>query len=186
MAQSDGEEAMRVLVLAAALIAAPGANAQSVCDAIQHAARVGATDVRFATFRRAMPASPQGFDCRINLKGSLAAYACSMPVEPGTAPARSKALIEDVRACVAPSVIVEQTPKPSNAVFMISRSPNSWVVVNGADDPTRVYMNVVVAWPRPARSSSDSSSQAPVTTPDPWQPAYDPGIEKPHYPTPGQ
>ena len=175
---------MRVLkpfVLAVALVAAPAANAQSVCEAIQHAAKVGASDNRFIAFRREMPA-PAGFECRINQKGRIGAYACSMPVEPGTGVARTKALIADIRACVAPSLIVEQNPRAANAVFMISNRPKTWVIVNGADDPTRIYMNVVVSRVPPSRPSGSFQVPGPVT--DPYAVPFDPGTERPHYPAP--
>lgn len=177
---------MRILepfVLAAALVAADAASAEPICDAIQHAARIGASDNHFAAFRGDMPA-PQGFACRINIDGGLGAYACSMPVEPQARVATAKAVIEAIRACVRSSLIVEKDPKEANAVFMISRRPQSWVVVNGADDPARIYMNVVVAG-RGASSGQGQPSFQVLTGREIesryGETPYDPGVEtRPH------
>ena len=182
---------LKPFVLAAALAAGPVAQAQPICDAIKHAAKIGASDSHFAAFRREMPVL-DGFTCRINVRGRMGAYACSTPVAPGARVATAKALIDTVRACVASWLITEQRPKEANAVFMTSRGPQSWVVINGADDPTRIYINVVVSGvssraPAPASDSGWTTSQ--VTSPydsstSYGSPPYDPGTEAPHFPKP--
>jgi len=176
---------LKPLVLVATLVAAPAANAASICDAIKHAATIGASDNRFVAFRRETPA-PEGFACRINTGADLAAYACSTPVEPEARAARTSALIDEIRTCVAASLIVETNPSEANAVFMISRRPKTWVIVNGADDATHIYMNVVVSRPHaPAFASSDSGwSSSQVLTgyeiaPNYGSAPFDPGTETP-------
>lgn len=182
---------LKPFVLAAALVAAPAADAQSICDAIQNAAKIGASDNHFAAYRREMPTSPEGYDCRINIKSRFGAYACSTPVEPEVRVARTRALLDAIRTCVAPSLIVEKNPREANAVFMISRSPNTWVIVNGADDATRIYMNVVVDRPSsskaasPEPSSGGSSSQILSgygSQLNYGEAPFDPRVETPHFP----
>lgn len=174
---------LKPFVLVAALAAAPAADAGSVCDAIRHAAQIGASDNRFAAFRQETPA-PEGFACQINVEGDLAAYACSIPVAPEARVATTSALIGDIRACVASSLIAERNPKASNAVFMISRKPRTWVVINGADDDSRIHMNVVVARRPPPRAWGQPGTNGFGSTPssDIWPP-FDPGREKPHFNT---